>query len=70
MRNNLKERKNDVISSMIGVAGRVQTNGGDGERKVLIVLGGEFRVDTAHLVNVEGKSMEDCSPLTRGLSFD
>ena len=55
---------------MIGVAGRVQTNGGDGERKVLIVLGGEFRVDTAHLVNVEGKSMEDCSPLTRGLSFD
>ena len=70
MTNNLKKRKNDVISIMIGVVGRVQTKGGGGEKKGLIVLGVEFRGDTTLLVIGEGKSMEDCSPLSGGISFD
>ena len=66
MTNNLKERKNDVISSMIGVARRVQTKCGGGEGKGLIVLGVELRVYTGHLVIGEGKFMEECSPLSVG----
>ena len=44
MVNNLIERKYDVISSMVGVEGRVQREGGGGERKGLIVLGVELEL--------------------------
>ena len=63
-------RKNDVISSMIGVEGRVQAKGKGCESKGLIVLGVDLRVDTGRLVIGEGKYMEDCSPLSHGFSFD
>lgn len=44
---------------------------GDTDRSYFDVnIGFELRLETGRLVIGEGRSMEDCSPLSRGFSFD